>query len=220
MIIRGGENHPFFNPCVPVEKPKKKQNLADFAYFATHFRVKQTKTYQKPQNICRMDFKQIQELIKIINKSNIGELSIEEKEFKITIKQKEEHVQTIVAQPAIPTYTAAPQPVNTPAVPAATSAAGSAAPATPAGGGAPKADNLITIKSPMIGTFYRRPSPDKPIFVEVGDEIAPGKVVCIIEAMKLFNEIESEISGKVVKVLVDDASPVEYDQPLFLVEPA
>src|ERR1700712_2264032 len=82
------------------------------------------------------------------------------------------------------------------------------------------ASNLITIKSPMIGTFYRRASPDKPLFVEVGDEITPGKVVCIIEAMKLFNEIESEISGKVVKVLVDDASPVEYDQPLYLVEPA
>ena len=83
----------------------------------------------------------------------------------------------------------------------------------------PKADNLITIKSPMIGTFYKRPSPDKPNFVEVGDEIAPGKVVCIIEAMKLFNEIESEVSGKVVKVLVEDSSPVEYDQPFFLVEP-
>ena len=83
-----------------------------------------------------------------------------------------------------------------------------------------KGDNLITIKSPMIGTFYRRPSPDKPIFAEVGDEIAPGKVLCIIEAMKLFNEIESEVKGKIVKVLAEDASPVEYDQPLFLVEPA
>jgi acetyl-CoA carboxylase biotin carboxyl carrier protein len=80
--------------------------------------------------------------------------------------------------------------------------------------------NTITIKSPMIGTFYRRPSPDKPIFVEVGDEVSPGKVVCIIEAMKLFNEIESEVKGKIVKILVDDASPVEYDQPLFLVEPS
>jgi acetyl-CoA carboxylase biotin carboxyl carrier protein len=84
----------------------------------------------------------------------------------------------------------------------------------------PKADNLITIKSPMIGTFYRKASPDKPSFAEVGDEVTPGKVVCIIEAMKLFNEIESEVSGKIVKILVDDASPVEYDQPLFLVEPA
>ncbi|MBI1781266.1 MAG: acetyl-CoA carboxylase biotin carboxyl carrier protein, partial [Sphingobacteriales bacterium] len=83
-----------------------------------------------------------------------------------------------------------------------------------------KADNLVTIKSPMIGTFYRRSAPDKPIFAEVGDEVTPGKVVCIIEAMKLFNEIESEIKGKIVKVLVEDQSPVEYDQPLFLVEPA
>jgi len=159
-----------------------------------------------------MDFKQIQELIKIINKSNIGELSIEDGEFKITIKQKEEHIQQIMAAPmAAPMYATAPQqlPVSNsaPAVSAAEPAA------------APKADNLITIKSPMIGTFYRRSSPDKPSFAEVGDEIAPGKVLCIIEAMKLFNEIESEISGKIVKVLVDDASPVEYDQPLFLVEP-
>ncbi|MEN9299687.1 MAG: hypothetical protein RLZZ429_2000, partial [Bacteroidota bacterium] len=106
-----------------------------------------------------------------------------------------------------------PAPVAAPA-PAPASAAAPAAPAP-----APKADNLITIKSPMIGTFYRRPSPDKPMLADVGTEIAPGKVVCIIEAMKLFNEIESEISGTIVKVLVDDASPVEYDQPLFLVEP-
>jgi acetyl-CoA carboxylase biotin carboxyl carrier protein len=162
-----------------------------------------------------MDFKQIQELIKIVNKSNIGELSIEEKEFKITIKQKEDQVQTIVAAPSAPVYApayqAAPQ-----AAPA--QAAAPAAPAATAGAPA-KVDNLITIKSPMIGTFYRRPSPDKPLFAEVGDEIAPGKVVCIIEAMKLFNEIESEVSGKIVKILVDDASPVEFDQPLFLVEP-
>ncbi|HSC38669.1 MAG TPA: acetyl-CoA carboxylase biotin carboxyl carrier protein, partial [Chitinophagaceae bacterium] len=84
----------------------------------------------------------------------------------------------------------------------------------------PAASNLLTIKSPMIGTFYRRPSPDKPIFAEIGDEVAPGKVVCIIEAMKLFNEIESEVKGKIVKILVEDASPVEYDQPLFLVDPS
>ncbi len=156
-----------------------------------------------------MDFKQIQELIKIINKSNIGELSIEETDFKITIKQKEEHVQTIVAAPSAPVY--APAPVAAAPALGSVAAAPAAAP--------PKADNLVTIKSPMIGTFYRRSSPDKPNFVDVGDEIAPGKVVCIIEAMKLFNEIEAEISGKVVKILVDDASPVEFDQPLFLVEP-
>lgn len=156
-----------------------------------------------------MDFKQIQELIKIINKSNIGEISIEEKEFKITIKQKEDNIQTVVTAAPAPVYTAAPAPVA-PAVPASAPAAVSPA---------PKADNLITIKSPMIGTFYRKSSPDKPNFVEVGDEVSPGKTVCIIEAMKLFNEIESEVSGKIVKVLADDASPVEYDQPLFLVEP-
>jgi acetyl-CoA carboxylase biotin carboxyl carrier protein len=160
-----------------------------------------------------MDFKQIQELIKIINKSNIGELSIEEGEFKITIKQKEERIQTIMATPsAAPMYAPAPLPAAAPA--------GYSAPAPAVEAAAPKADNLVTIKSPMIGTFYRRSSPDKPVFAEIGDEIAPGKVLCIIEAMKLFNEIESEISGKIVKVLVDDASPVEFDQPLFLVDPA
>ena len=158
-----------------------------------------------------MDLKQIHELIKIINKSNIGEISIEDKDGKVTIKQKEEPVVTVAA--TVPqVYTTAPQQALPSTPPPATIA--SPAPA------APKADNLITIKSPMIGTFYRRPSPDKPILAEIGTEITPGKVVCIIEAMKLFNEIESEISGTIVKVLVDDASPVEYDQPLFLVEPA
>ena len=109
-------------------------------------------------------------------------------------------------------YTTAPAPAAAPAPAQSAAPAPAVAPA--------KADNYITIKSPMIGTFYRRPSPDKPIFAEVGTEVAPGKVVCIIEAMKLFNEIESEISGTIVKILVEDASPVEYDQPLFLVEPA
>lgn len=162
-----------------------------------------------------MDFKQIQELIKIVNKSNIGELSIEDKGFKITIKQKEDAVQHVMAAPQ-PVY--APQPMHHAPQPAAQTQTGSPTSATQPG--APKADNLITIKSPMIGTFYRKSSPDKPSFVEVGDEVSTGKVVCIIEAMKLFNEIESEVSGKIVKILVDDASPVEYDQPLFLVEPA
>ena len=159
-----------------------------------------------------MDFKQIQDLIKIINKSNIGELTIEESDFKITIKQKEDNIVYSNVQPA----TVYQQPVYQPT--------GVAQPA----GFAPQQsdatevsqDNLITIKSPMIGTFYRRPSPDKPLLADVGEAIAPGKVLCIIEAMKLFNEIESEISGKIVKILVDDASPVEYDQPLFLVESA
>lgn len=156
-----------------------------------------------------MDLKQIHELIKIVNKSNIGEISIEDKDGKVTIKQKEEPAITVAA-PQHQVFTTAPAP----AAAMAPVANGAPAPA-PA-----KADNLITIKSPMIGTFYRRPSPDKPIFAEIGTEVTPGKVVCIIEAMKLFNEIESEISGTIVKILVDDASPVEYDQPLFLVEPA
>ena len=162
-----------------------------------------------------MDFKQIQELIKMINKSNIGEVSIEEKGFKLTIKQKEEPVQQIITAPisAQPVAAAAPAPAAP--VPAA-----AAAPEKPARPAEPPVSNIVTIKSPMIGTFYRSPSPDKASFVNVGDEIEPGTVVCIIEAMKLFNEIESEVKGKIVKVLIEDASPVEYDQPLFLVEPA
>ena len=159
-----------------------------------------------------MDFKQIQELIKMINKSNIGEVTIEEKGFKVIIKQKEEPAQNFIAG-------GAPMPVSY--------AQQQQAPVTQsgssAGGDKPKTeatpDNLVTIKSPMIGTFYRSASPGKPQFVQIGDEVTPGKVVCIIEAMKLFNEIESEVKGRIVKVLVEDASPVEYDQPLFLVEP-
>jgi len=156
-----------------------------------------------------MDLKQIHELIKLINKSNIGEISIEDKDGKVTIKQKDE--------PAV-TYAQAPLPqqvYNVVAPQAHEASSSSPAPTAPT----PKADNLITIKSPMIGTFYRRPSPDKPNFTEIGTEITPGKTFCIIEAMKLFNEIEAEISGTVVKILVEDNSPVEYDQPLFLVEP-
>lgn len=161
-----------------------------------------------------MDFKQIQELIKMINKSNIGELTIEQKDFRVTIKQKEEHVTQVLASPAqqAPVYATQPpvtgNQVGTAAPPAEKSKTAEA-----------PASNLITIRSPMIGTFYRRSTPDKPNFVEIGDEINVGKVVCIIEAMKLFNEIESEVQGKIVKVLVEDASPVEYDQALFLVEP-
>lgn len=158
-----------------------------------------------------MDIKQIQELVKIINKTNISEISIEEKDLKITIKQKEEVVQTYLSTPPAPVYMQQPQ-VATPSTVAS-------AP-TPKDETPKVADNLITIKSPMIGTFYRRSGADKPPFAEVGTEVEPGKVVCIIEAMKLFNEIESEVKGKVVKVLVEDSSPVEYDQPLFLVDPS
>lgn len=157
-----------------------------------------------------MDLKQIHDLIKVVNKSNIGEISIEDKDGKVTIKQKEERVTVSSA----PVYAAAPAPAPAPV------AATAAAPASAAQAPAAATDNLITIKSPMIGTFYRRAAPDKPLLAEEGTEVSPGKVVCIIEAMKLFNEIESEVKGTIVKVLVDDASPVEFDQPLFLVQPA
>lgn len=152
----------------------------------------------------------------MINKSNIGELTIEQKDFRLTIKQKEEQVTHMVSAPVhtAPVYATGPQPAVSNQQTAPSTAQEKPKPAEPSSG------NLITIKSPMIGTFYRRPSPDKPNLVEIGSEIAPGNVVCIIEAMKLFNEIESEVKGKIVKVLVEDASPVEYDQPLFLVEPA
>jgi len=156
-----------------------------------------------------MNITQIQDLIKFVAKSGVSEVEIEQKDFKITIKaasKKEAPVQYI----AQPQYAPAPLPPPA-AAPQAT------APPAPA----PAAENkYITIKSPMIGTFYRASGPGKPIFVNVGDEIKPGKTICIIEAMKLFNEIESEVSGKIVKVLVDDAKPVEYDQPLFLVDPS
>ena len=151
----------------------------------------------------------------MINKSNIGELTIEQKDFRVTIKQKEEQVTQVLSAPvhSAPVYTTAPQPTTSNQQPVSSLAAEkSKASETPA-------SNLVTIKSPMIGTFYRRSAPDKPNLVDVGSEITPGKVVCIIEAMKLFNEIESEVKGKIIKVLVEDASPVEYDQPLFLVEP-
>ena len=157
-----------------------------------------------------MDLKQIQDLVKMVNKSNISELTIEEKDIKITIKQKEDKYVTAAPAP-VQHVQALPQPTAAPAPAAAPAAAPEAS---------KPASNLITIKSPMIGTFYRKPGPDKPNFVEEGDDVKPGKVVCIIEAMKLFNEIESEISGKIVKILVEDSTPVEFDQPLFMVEPA
>jgi acetyl-CoA carboxylase biotin carboxyl carrier protein len=161
-----------------------------------------------------MDIKQIQELVKLINKTNIGEITIEEEGVKITVKQKKDPVQHIIAGgQSGQIYSNFPQPAapQTPP-PAATIIAPPAE--------APKSDSYITIKSPMIGTFYRQSGPGKPIFVNVGDDVIQGKVVCIIEAMKLFNEIESEVKGKIVKVLVEDSSPVEYDQPLFLVDPS
>jgi len=162
-----------------------------------------------------MDFKQIQDLIRLVNDSNIGEVTIEQKEFKLTIRQKEEQITQVVATSSAPmNYNPLPAQGPTSALPPSPPAQDKPQPSTSS------TANTVTIKSPMIGTFYRRPSPDKPDFVEIGDEVTPGKVVCIIEAMKLFNEIESEVKGKIVKILVEDASPVEYDQPLFLVEPA
>mgnify|MGYP006196952957 FL=1 len=156
-----------------------------------------------------MDLKEIQALIKFVSTAGVDEVEINQKDFKLLIKKNP--AQFTTAQ-----YT----PVAVQAAPMTSAPIASAAPVAAAPVAEPKADNLITIKSPMVGTFYRTPNPESPMFVNVGDDVKPGKVVCIIEAMKLFNEIESEISGKIVKVLVDNATPVEYDQPLFLVEPA
>jgi acetyl-CoA carboxylase biotin carboxyl carrier protein len=156
-----------------------------------------------------MDLKEIQALIKFVAKSGAQEVSLETEDFKINIKTASEGsdqptiIQTVAPQAAMP-VAAAPAPVAAPAAEA------------------PAEDNskYVEVKSPMIGTFYRSPSPDQDAFVKVGSEIKPGDVLCIVEAMKLFNEIESEVSGKIVKVLVDDQSPIEYDQPLFLVDPS
>ncbi len=157
-----------------------------------------------------MDIKQIQELIRFVSKSGVNEVSLEQKDFKITIKTNQGGTVVQSTVPVQQHVVAAPAPVA--AAPAA---------AAPVAAAAPAADtsNYITIKSPMIGTFYHSPTPDKPAFVNIGDEVKAGDVVCIVEAMKLFNEIESEVSGRIVKILVQNASPVEYDQPLFLVEP-
>ncbi len=171
-----------------------------------------------------MELKEIQDLIKFVAKSGVSEVELESKGFKIVIKTghgtEPRHEATYYAPPV----TVMPQAVATapaqavaaaPVAPPVTEATKSASPAPPSA----DTSNLLTIKSPMIGTFYRSAGPDKPAFVNVGDEIKSGKVLCIIEAMKLFNEIESELSGTIVKVLVDDGSPVEYDQPLFLIQP-
>ncbi|WP_442589091.1 acetyl-CoA carboxylase biotin carboxyl carrier protein [Pedobacter sp. AW31-3R] len=158
-----------------------------------------------------MDIKQIQELIKFVSRSGVNEVAIEQKDFKITIKTNQAPTVITTTVPAV----AAPQVL--PAAQAAQAVATTVESAAPAV--ADDSSKYITIKSPMIGTFYRSSSPDKASFVNVGDEVSAGKVICIIEAMKLFNEIESEVSGRIVKVLVENSSPVEYDQPLFLVEP-
>ncbi|GAB0156150.1 acetyl-CoA carboxylase biotin carboxyl carrier protein [Chryseobacterium sp. Alg-005] len=166
-------------------------------------------------NIKFMDIKDIQNLIKFVSKAEVSEVKYKTKDFEITIKTPLAGSEVAYAQPAV--YHTAPQQVAAPvqaAAPAASSASAEKAEA------ASDDSKYVAIKSPMIGTFYRKPSPDKDVFVNVGDEVSSGKVVCVIEAMKLFNQIESEISGKIVKILVDDATPVEYDQPLFLVDPS
>ncbi|MGC6430394.1 MAG: acetyl-CoA carboxylase biotin carboxyl carrier protein [Jejuia sp.] len=166
-----------------------------------------------------MDLKEIQNLIKFVAKSGASEVKLEMDDVKITIKTGSENDGPTTVQYA---PVAAPQMAQAPVIPVAETPAPVAEPAKaePAAPAADDTSKYITIKSPIIGTFYRKPSPDKPLFVEVGQTIAEGDVLCIIEAMKLFNEIESEVSGKVVKILVDDASPVEFDQPLFLVDPS
>ena len=155
-----------------------------------------------------MDLKDIKAIIDLMKKNSISEFELEHQDFKIKLNRGVGTVPVAVDEAPSTAYT----------LPA------SVAPGSPASvpppPPAPTGPALLEVKSPMIGTFYRKAGPDKPNFVEVGDEINPGKVVCIIEAMKLFNEIESEVKGRIVKILVEDASPVEYDQPLFLVEPS
>jgi acetyl-CoA carboxylase biotin carboxyl carrier protein len=161
-----------------------------------------------------MDLKEIQNLIKFVANSGVAEVKLEMDDVKITIRTTLEgnvtettYVQQLPAQAQLPQAVA---PQVAPAVVNVTSEASASA----------EDSKYITIKSPIIGTFYRKPSPDKPVFTEVGSTISKGDVLCVIEAMKLFNEIESEVSGKIVKILVDDMSPVEFDQPLFLVDPS
>ncbi len=160
-----------------------------------------------------MDIKDIQNLIKFVSKAEVSEVKYKTKDFEITIKTPLAGSEVNYAQPTV--YHTAPQAVASAPLAAPTSSA--PAEKTEA---ASDDSKFVTIKSPMIGTFYRKPSPDKDVFANVGDEVSVGKVVCVIEAMKLFNQIESEVSGKIVKILVDDATPVEYDQPLFLVDPS
>jgi acetyl-CoA carboxylase biotin carboxyl carrier protein len=163
-----------------------------------------------------MDLKEIQNLIKFVAKSGASEVKLEMDDIKITIRTGEHDFHrgetTYIQQmPSMPP--AAPQQQAAPPTPQETAQAKETA-------AAEENSNLVVVKSPIIGTFYRKPAPEKPMFVEVGDTVNVGDVLCVIEAMKLFNEIESEVSGKIVKVLVDDSSPVEFDQPLFLVDPS
>lgn len=168
-----------------------------------------------------MELKEIQNLIKFVAKSGASEVKLETDDVKITIKtssgdDKETTIVQQVPMQGMPQMQMPQMHAQAPATPTETTAT----PAKQENAANEDDSKYITVKSPIIGTFYRKPSPDKPTFVEVGDSIKEGDVLCIIEAMKLFNEIESEVSGKIVKVLVDDSSPVEFDQPLFLVDPS
>ena len=163
-----------------------------------------------------MDIKDIQELIKFVAKSGATEVDLEIDNVKISIKSPAMKAGKVI-EPPVTLVSDMPVVAAPVAAPAATAPSADASAATEA---EEDTSQYITVKSPMIGTFYRKPSPDKDAFINVGDEIKPGDVLCVVEAMKLFNEIESEVSGKIVKVLADDSSPVEYDQPLFLVDPS
>ena len=162
-----------------------------------------------------MDIKEIQSLIKFVAKSGASEVKLEMEDVKITIRTGSDKPETTYLQAAPQVTQVAAQPLTS--VPAVSQ---NETPATPASNSEEDDSKYVTIKSPIIGTLYRKPSPDKPTLVEVGSTITSGDTVCIIEAMKLFNEIESEVSGTIVKVLVDDSTPVEFDQPLFLVDPS
>lgn len=177
-----------------------------------------------------MDFKEIQELIKLINKSSLTEFKMEDGDFKISIRTKKfgkqrnlTPQQQIVSVPAAPLQSVQQPFAGAPTAPAPASPKTDTAAADlksqQEAAAIEESSNYIEVKSPIVGTFYRSPSPDKPAYVKVGDVIEQGSVVCIIEAMKLFNEIESEVAGKIVKIVVEDASPVEYDQVLYLVDP-
>ena len=177
-----------------------------------------------------MSIKEIQELIKLVAKTELAEFKYKDGETSLHIRGKDyvQQQSTPSAAPAPPSIINVPGPAYAPAAPAAapvatSSPAPAAPPAAPASGqdnAQPDDSNYVEVKSPMIGTFYRSPSPDKDVYVKVGDKVSKGDTVCIVEAMKLFNEIESEVSGTIVKVLVEDAQPIEYDQPLFLVDPS
>ncbi len=164
-----------------------------------------------------MDLKEIQELIRMMSKSGLGELKIKQGDFEIVLKgESSKVIQTIASAPTV----IAAQPAAPAPAPVIEKKASAPAETSPAPAASSPSVKLLEIKSPMVGTFYRSPAPDKAPYTKVGDSVKPGQVVCMIEAMKLFNEIESEISGNIVKIMVEDASPVEYDQVLFLIEPA